>query len=127
MYMQFLENKRLLILLLVTVLLMTTATLAQKSSKTGYLLGSIGIIDKSEGFIPSPNLKIGLVFGSEEISIVSDDNGDFKFIKLPIGKYCVSLIEDKTGAAFQVKETQSKCFEIKKKRTTRFDLIVVKK
>lgn len=108
------------------IIFMTTATIAQKSSKIGYWLGSMGYVDKLEGFIPTPAFQINLSSKGKKKVIISDENGDFMFLELPIGKYCVVSIQDKDGKVFQIDSNQSKCFEIKKKQTTRFDIIVVK-
>lgn len=125
MFTQFLENRKMLFTILVVALLVTAA-FAQQSQKTGYVSGSIGFIDKSEGFIPSPNLRINLVSNGKKKAVRSDENGDYLFVSLPTGKYCVSSIQDDEGNIFQIDSDQSKCFEIKKKKTTRFDIIILK-
>jgi hypothetical protein len=131
--MQFLENKKWLGLILLIVF-STITTIAQQSSKIGWLTGSIGYVDKVEGFIPASNVEIKLIFlqmklisDSEEKIIVSDQNGDYLSLSLPIGKYCVSSVQDKDGKVYEIDSKQRRrCFEIKKKQTTRFDIIFEK-
>lgn len=127
MFMQFLENKKvnIFITLVVVVLFATMVIFGQTRSKAGYWLGSIGYVDQSEGFVPTPDFQVSLTSKGKKMVIVSNENGDFMFLELPIGKYCVDSIQDKKGKVFQIDSNQKKCFEIRKKKTTRFDIIFV--
>jgi hypothetical protein len=115
---------------LFTVFLLLSFTSADAISqehfcKTGTVAGSIGRIDTREGFIPLPGLSIVLT-GGKQTTIESNANGDY-VVELPVGKYCVSSISDKHGQVFLIKDSQSKCFDIKKKKDTRFDMVVDQK
>lgn len=128
MFMQSLENKKLNIFIafMFVVLFATMVIFAQKRSEAGYWLGSMGYVDPSEGFVPTPDFQVSLIIEGKKMVIVSDENGDFMFLELPKGKYCVLSIQDKEGKVFEIDSNQSKCFEIRKKKTTRFDIIFLR-
>jgi hypothetical protein len=119
------RSEALLVLGFVFLICAGVTAFSQQRCKTGILVGSVGRIDPTEGFVPLPELSIVLNSDSKEKTITSDGNGDY-IIELQTGKYCISSISDKHGQSYSIKSSQSRCFEIKKKKDTRFDMVVEK-
>lgn len=104
---------------------MTATASVQANNKVGYWLGSMGYVDKLDGFTPTPGYEIVLSSKGKKHVVFSNENGDFVFLELPTGEYCVASVRNSDGKTFQIDGNQSKCFEIKNRRTTRFDIVIV--
>lgn len=70
-----------------------------------------------------PNATIQLEKAGRISEIISDNLGDFSN-ELRVGKYCLKSVRDNRGNLLRISSNQHRCFNIQKKKTTRFDILL---
>jgi hypothetical protein len=121
--MQFLKNKHLRFFTILICLLAAYAIPAQQRQKTGSLVGTISVGNEvTRDFIRvSPETRIILLSKGKKTTIISNEEGDY-VVGLPVGKYCISMVENADGVKLKVWSSQHRCFRIREDKTTRFDI-----
>jgi hypothetical protein len=61
--------------------------------------------------------------GGKEVKVAADDNGDF-LVSLPPGKYHLVRVVDEKSRDLRIDGKQVRVFTVRKKRHTRFDVLV---
>lgn len=111
------------ILVFSIIVSMASVAVGQQKQRTGSLVGTVTFASENGlatiGF--SPDTSIVLMFENKEMTIVSDENGDY-FPALPVGKYCISYVESSDGTRLKLRPSQRKAFKIFENKTTRFDI-----
>lgn len=126
MYMQYLKNKIIILSVFISVGFFNSSIFAQQTQRAGSLVGTIAYVrEDNRSFVDfSPDTTIFLIHNKSEITIVSDQNGDY-IVEFPIGRYCIRSIEKSDGTEQKISSAQHMCFRIRKDKTTRFDISLV--
>ena len=95
--------------------------------KTGTLVGSTGFVDQGEkvSLGEVPNVTVELKHKDKVILLLSDDHGNY-VKELPEGTYCLKSARDAEGKLLNFSPRQYKCFKVRSKKDTRFDVMLLK-
>lgn len=97
--------------------------IAVSSAQTGSLVGTIAFATEDSRTFIKESRKTSIVLISKigKTTVVSDENGDY-LTELPVGKYCLFLVENEDGTKLKFQPSQHKCFKIYRNKAARFDI-----
>lgn len=121
MFMQFLKDKKLFVLVILVSFIFTV--LGQQKQKIGRLVGTISFgNEETRTFTKfSPKTSIILISKGKKRTIISNEEGDY-LVELPTEKYCIFSIKSEDGKELKLWSSQNNCFKIHNNKSTRFDI-----
>ena len=95
--------------------------------RTGTLVGSMAFVnDKQETTLgDAANVTVELEHKGRIVLLIANDHGDY-VKEFPIGTYCLKSAHDAGGKSLRFSPDQHKCFKIRSKKDTRFDVMLLK-
>jgi len=90
----------------------------------GTVAGTVAAVTENREFVGIvARAVVQVECGSTQSELVADDNGDF-LTSLPVGRYKLVRLLDANRRELRISSRQSRFFEIKKNKHTRFDVMV---
>ena len=128
MFMRFHDTNKLVRCLSLLVLLFSSSSiLGVPGHKTGTLVGSMGFVHRGEKISlgAAPNVTVELEHKDQVVLLLSDDHG-YYVKEFPEGTYCLKSARDAEGKLLSFSPRQYKCFKVRPKKDTRFDVMLLK-
>jgi len=112
---------------LLVLVLWSGGTVRAPGHKTGKLVGNMIFVDSGENLTlgDAANTTVELAYKNQIILLVSGDHGDY-IRELQEGTYCLRSAKDSQGRPVCFSPSQHRCFKIKNKQSTRFDVMLLK-
>jgi hypothetical protein len=126
--MRFHDTNKLTVCLFLSMLLFSCGSiLGVPGHKTGTLVGSMLFVDQGEtvSLGDAANVTVELEHKDQVVLLVSNDHGDY-VRELPEGTYCLKSARGAEGKPLRFSLRQYKCFKIRSKKDTRFDVMLLK-
>ena len=96
--------------------------------RTGTVVGSMAWVDDRERNTlgDAANVTVELEHKGKIVLLVANDHGDY-VKEFPIGTYCLKSAHDAAGKQLRFSPDQYKCFKVRSKKDTRFDVMLLKR
>jgi hypothetical protein len=128
MFMQYLNiNKSYSCLVFLALLCFCGVALGMSGQEAGTVVGSMAFVNDREPNTlgDAANVTVELEHKGRIALLVSNDHGDY-VKEFPTGTYCLKSAHDSAGNELRFSPDQYKCFKIRSKKDTRFDVMLLK-